>query len=95
MIESTIFKNIYIQETCSAIKGSGKEIDENIKSGLKWMCAILNYNWNVYHHLVNGNMQAERKEKEFSEGRKRLRKMREESLRYSCHETYFKNLLNY
>ena len=86
-------KNIYFQETCSAIKGSGRKIDENIKTGLKWMCATLDHNWNVYHPRVDGDMkeEAERKQKEMSEKRERVRKMREE--RYSCHETYLKTYL--
>lgn len=67
-------------ETCSAIKGSGKKIDENIKTGLKWICATLDHNWNVYHPRVDDDMkeEAKRKQKEMSEKRERVRKIREE-----------------
>lgn len=67
-------------ETCSAIKGTGKKIDQNIKVGLKWICATLEHNWNVYHPRVEQDKkeEADRKQKEMLEKRERVKRIREE-----------------
>ncbi|XP_071136139.1 ADP-ribosylation factor-like protein 13B isoform X1 [Mytilus edulis] len=67
-------------ETCSALKGTGKKMDNNIKVGLKWMCATLEHNWRVYQPRVENDMEVEaaKKRKELAEKKERVRKIREE-----------------
>lgn len=58
-------------------------MDNNIKVGLKWMCATLEHNWRVYQPRVENDMEVEaaKKRKELAEKKERVRKIREE--RYS------------
>ncbi|KAK3097336.1 hypothetical protein FSP39_008790, partial [Pinctada imbricata] len=67
-------------ETCSAIKGTGKKMDKNIKSGLNWLCGMIDHNWTLYHSRVEEDTAEQEKirKKEMEERRERVRKIREE-----------------
>ncbi|XP_061195791.1 ADP-ribosylation factor-like protein 13B [Saccostrea echinata] len=67
-------------ETCSAIKGTGKKMDASIKNGIKWLCGMIDHNWEKYHTRVERDMEEDRKrrEAELEARRERVRKQREE-----------------
>ena len=69
-----------LQETCSAIKGTGKRMDANIKHGMTWMCSVLNKSYDKLHLRVQEDMEvAEKKRQVENAARKeRVRKAREE-----------------
>ncbi|XP_052811928.1 ADP-ribosylation factor-like protein 13B [Mya arenaria] len=67
-------------QTCSAIKGTGKKMDVNIKHGFKWMCTVLDQMYDRLKDRVDNDVEVvERKRQKAKEERKeRVRKVREE-----------------
>ncbi|KAK3578091.1 hypothetical protein CHS0354_006748 [Potamilus streckersoni] len=66
--------------TCSAIKGTGKKIDSNIKNGLTWLCNIIGQIYQKLEDRIAKDMEeVERKRQEENRLRaERVRKMKEE-----------------
>ncbi|XP_069137160.1 uncharacterized protein [Argopecten irradians] len=67
-------------ESTSAVKGTGKKSDPSLKEGLKWLCGIIEHNWDRYSERVNHDMEVQRArdEEEKALRRERVRKIREE-----------------
>lgn len=67
-------------ETCSAIKGTGRKIDPSIKNGIKWLCGMIDHNWEKFHGRVESDMEEQKKkrEAELEARRERVKKLREE-----------------
>jgi len=69
-----------MQQMCSAIKGTGRKMDPNIKVGLQWLCGVLDQ---VYEKLkLRVDKDVEELERlrqiEKEERKERVRKQREE-----------------
>ena len=62
------------------MKGTGRKMDKNIKSGLQWLCTMIDHNWPTYHGRVEGDVAEQDKirKQEMEERRERVRKIREE-----------------
>lgn len=67
-------------EPCSAIKGTGRKMDLSIKNGIKWLCGMIDHNWEKFHGRVESDMEEQRKkrEAELEARRERVKKQREE-----------------
>ena len=69
-----------LQETCCAIKGTGRRIDTNIKHGMTWLCTILDKLFDKLNLRVQEDMEiaAKVREEENAARKERVRKAREE-----------------
>ncbi|XP_033740377.1 transcriptional regulator ATRX homolog [Pecten maximus] len=67
-------------ESTSAVKGTGKKVDPKLKEGLKWLCGMIEHNWDQYTERVNRDMEVQRvrDEEEKAIRRERVRKIKEE-----------------
>ncbi|XP_021355283.1 myb-like protein X [Mizuhopecten yessoensis] len=67
-------------EATSAVKGTGKKIDPKLKEGLKWLCGMVEHNWDLYSERVKHDMEEQRvrDEEEKRVRRERVRKIKEE-----------------
>ncbi|XP_060085592.1 ADP-ribosylation factor-like protein 13B [Ylistrum balloti] len=67
-------------ESVSAVKGTGKKVDKKLKEGLKWLCGMIEHNWDQYSVRVTRDMEEQQKrdEEEKALRRERVRKLRQE-----------------
>ena len=69
-----------LQETCCAIKGTGRRMDTNIKHGMTWLTTILDKSFDLLKLRVQEDMEiaAKIREEENAARKERVRKAREE-----------------
>ncbi|KAK6187622.1 hypothetical protein SNE40_005602 [Patella caerulea] len=67
-------------ETCSAIRGSGKKMDKNIKNGMIWLMSVVEKEFDKLKSRIDQDMEAHKiaKQKEKQERKERVEKQRAE-----------------
>ena len=69
-----------LQDTCTALRGTGKKMDPRMKEGLRWLLATIEGQGDKLKDRVESDMKAvdEQRKAEAAARRERVRKQREE-----------------